>query len=160
MFHPLAIAVAVIVVIIVVVALAFSTGFIQLSPRNTSTSTLAVSAINNESSAVPANTLFQDYQEYPNMTTTTYTHQWIFLSGNVSSVQNQNGNYMSCVNPSNSYFYGCSYATEMMGWIVWTWDGSSQASSVPVDTNFVAECYVTGMNAGDLDLSSCVIVQS
>jgi len=29
---------------------------------------------------------------------------------------------------------------------------------MPVDTNFVAECYAVGISGGDLNLDSCVVV--
>ena len=77
----------------------------------------------------------------------------------MSAVENKGGLYRSCFDPIEPYFYGCSYADQMTGWIVWTWENPSQASSVPVDTPFIAECYVVGMSVGNLYLDTCVIAQ-
>ncbi len=103
--------------------------------------------------------MFYYYSEYPTIAAVNYTEQWAFVIGNVSSVENHGGHYESCVDPSEPYPYGCSYAAQSTGWVVWTWD-NPQASKVPVDSDFTAECYVVGMSTGDLYLNSCVVVQS
>jgi len=146
------------VVVIVFILAIFSAGLIQPYLSGNSQSTLSVSALNSLGTAIPQNTLYSDFEEYPTIAAANYTQQWIFVQGNVSSVQNQGGNYRSCTNPSEPYLYGCSYASEMTGWIVWTWNGPSQAAQVPLDTDFIAECYVIGMSVGDLNLNPCTIV--
>lgn len=148
------------VIVIVFMLALFSTGLIQSFFSGSSPSTLTVSAVNSLTNVIPQNTLYYDYTEYPTIAASNYTQQWIYVQGNVSSVENQGGNYRSCVDPSEPYLYGCSYASEMAGWIIWTWSGPSQAAKVPVDTDFVAECYVIGMSGGELNLNPCMIVQS
>lgn len=148
------------VVVVIFVLVIFSAGLIQPYLTGSSQSTLTVSAANSSANAIPQNALYNDYIEYPTVAAVNYTQQWVFVQGNVSSVENQGGNYRSCVDPSEPYLYGCSYASQMSGWIVWTWNGPSQAAKVPLDTEFVAECLVIGMSAGDLNLNPCSIIQS
>jgi hypothetical protein len=148
------------VIIVSFVLALFSAGVIQPYLSGSSPVVTTYPAVNTFGSAIPANTMFSDYSQRPTLAAINFTEQWVYVIGNVSSVENKAGEYRSCVEPSESYLYGCSYAQQMMGWIVWTWDGASQATSVPVDTLFVAECYVVGWNAGDLYLNSCVVVQS
>jgi hypothetical protein len=148
-------AITVVVVICFVLAL-FSAGIIQPF-FGSSPTTQSVAAVNQEASAISANLLFFDYQQYPTVAAVNYTQQWVYIIGNVTSVENQGGHYQSCVDPGEPYLYGCSYAQQMSGWIVWTWAGPSQSSHVPLDVDFTAECLVLGMSAGNLQLDSCSI---
>jgi len=148
------------VIVVCFVLALFSSGIIQPYLSGSTQSTLSVPAVNSIQSAIPVNTMFFYYSEYPTEAAVNYTEQWVFIAGNVSNVENQGGHYESCVSPSESYLYGCSYAAQSSGWVVWTWNNPTQAAKVPVDYDFTAECYVVGMNIGNLYLNSCYIVQS
>jgi len=150
-----------VVVITAVIAICFvlalfSAGLIQPYLAATTTSPF-VPAINTVATAVSASTMFLDYSQSPTLAAINYTHQWVYVVGNVTSVQNSGGDYQSCVAPSEPYLYGCSYVAQMTGWIVWTWNGPSEASKVPIDVDFVAACYVVGLNIGELYLDSCSV---
>jgi len=138
----------------------FSSGVIQSQFKSSSSNnSLPGTAINSVSTAISANAVFTDYLRYPTLAAVNYTQQLVYLQGNVSVVENHGGVYESCFDPGEPSFYGCRYAQQMSGWIVWTWDSSSAASGVPYDSPFVAECYVVGMNSGNLFLDDCVIAQ-
>jgi hypothetical protein len=149
-----------VVTVICFVLFLYSTGVIQTYLGSQSATNPSYPAVNTFSTAIPASTLFSDYSEYPTIAAVNYTQQWVYVLSNVSSVQDRSGNYQSCTDPSESYLYGCSYTADMSGWIVWTWNSTSDASKVPVDIDFVAECYVIGMSVGDLYLNSCFVTQS
>jgi hypothetical protein len=148
-------AITAVVVVCFILAL-FSAGIIQ--PLISGSSTTTISAVNTAQSAIPASTLFNDYRTSPTYAAVNYTQQWVYVLANVSSVEKGTGDYQSCVNPVEPFLYGCSYMSGMSGWIQYTWDGSSQAAQVPLDTNFVAACYVVAWNIGDLYLDSCEVV--
>lgn len=148
------------VTIVCFVLALFSAGVIQPYLRgNSPTTTLPGLAVNSPGTAISATALYFDYIQHPTLAAINYTEQLVYIMSNITSVQNNQGHYESCMNPSESFLYGCSYASQMSGWIVWTWDNPAQASSVPTDTNFVAECYVIGMSSGNLFLNSCIVAQ-
>jgi hypothetical protein len=148
------------VTIVSFVLVLFSTGIIQPYFGGSSQTTPSAQAINTIGTAISASSMFYDYSYSPTKAAINFTQQYVYVLGNVSSVENKGGDYRSCIAPSESYLYGCGYVSEMSGWIVWTWNGATQASKVPVDTDFIAECYVIGWNVGDLYLDSCNVVQS
>jgi len=152
-------AISLVVVVCFVLAL-FSAGIIQPFLGGNTQTAQSISPVNTLQTAITQSSFFLDYKQYPTFAAVNYTLQWVYLQANVSSVEKGTGNYQSCVDPLEPYLYGCSYASQMSGWVVYTWDGSSQASAVPLDTDFVALCYVVAWDAGNLYLDSCRVSQS
>lgn len=159
--RPTATAVLVITSIVIVcfVLALFSAGVIQPFLGGNSKNSSSVPAVNTIQTAIAQSSIFLDYEQNPTRAAVNYSQQWIYVQANVSSVEKESGNYESCADPLEPYLSGCSYASQMSGWIVYTWNGSSQASAVPFDTNFVALCYLEAWSAGNLYLDSCQVSQ-
>jgi hypothetical protein len=110
------------ILIIIIVAVGtfglvlFSSGVVQFPSKSSSSGgALNSGALNALSTAIPANSLFEDYQEHPTLAAVNYTQEFLYVRGNVSAVENKGGLYRSCFDPSEPYFYGCSYADQMSG---------------------------------------------
>src|SRR5579862_5531313 len=89
---------AIVAVSIACVALVlFSSGVIQ-SQLNSSSggNSFSEKPINTISTAIPANTLFEDHIQHPTLAAVNYTQQILFVRGNVSAVENKGGLYRSC----------------------------------------------------------------
>lgn len=135
-------------------------------PTTTSiASSVIASSVGNPVNAISASSLFSAYGTNQASADAQYTGKTFDITGAVSSVENLNGSYASCINQRVST-YDCEYLQEFGGYIIWYWQSQS-AAKVPVGcnfnnpascTNFVAQCTVGGFQNSNLILNNCRIV--
>ena len=117
--------------------------------------------INTNDSAISPGALMYMYSLNSSTASKEYSGKLAYFNGIVANVEQGPNGYESCVALDSIGGYlvsGCAQAGASGGWIIWNWNDQMPVSSVPIGSNFIAECTIGGVTSGNLLLDSCSIV--